>query len=122
MIIGVEDLVMDQDSWEDLGLDMINTVSNVYCITYCYLVIFLRTKPVKISDKMEGDIEEFMDEWGYASFSEFARDAIRDKLYKKSEEKEISTEFKEKIKKGLEDLEKGRTKDHEKIKEKYGSS
>ncbi|GEM_PF-6156778 len=78
----------------------------------------MKAHPVKIPDKMEEDLQKYMKELGYASFSEFARDAIRDKLYKK----EIKPEFEKKIKEGLEDVEEGNVHSHEEVKEKFSGS
>jgi len=75
----------------------------------------MKAHPVKIPDKMEEDLQKYMEELGYASFSEFARDAIRDKLYKK----ELTLEFEEKIKEGLEDIKKSNIHSHEEVKKKF---
>ncbi len=71
--------------------------------------------PIKIPENMDEDIRKYMKELGYASFSEFARDAIREKLYGR----ELRPEFEEKIKEGLEDLKEGRVKSHEDIRSKF---
>jgi len=78
----------------------------------------MKAHPVKIPEKMEEDLQKYMKELGYASFSEFARDAIRDKLYKK----ELTPEFEEKIKEGLEDIKEGNVYSHEEVKEKFSRS
>lgn len=83
-----------------------------------YLVIQMNAHPVKIPDKMEKDIQEYMEELGYASFSEFARDAIRDKLYGR----EFTPEFEEEFMEGLKDIEKGNVYSHEEVKEKFTRS
>ncbi len=64
----------------------------------------MNTYQIKISDKIEKDIQDYMKNLEYASFSEFVRDAIRDKLYGE----ELTPEFKEKIKEGLEDIKEGK--------------
>jgi len=76
----------------------------------------MKNRPVKIPEEMDEDIEEYMERLGYASFSEFARDAIRDKIYRR----EVRSEFEEKIERGLEDLRKGRTLSHEELKSDLG--
>lgn len=77
----------------------------------------MKSRPVKIPDEMDEDIEEYMERLGYASFSEFARDAIRDKIYRR----EMRPEFKEKIERGLEDLREGRVLSHEELKSDLGA-
>lgn len=76
----------------------------------------MRSRPVKIPEEMDEDIQRYMKMLGYASFSEFARTAIREKIYGV----EISREFEKKIEKGLEDLKEGRTISHEEVKSKIG--
>ena len=76
----------------------------------------MKSRPVKIPEEMNEDIEEYMESLGYASFSEFARDAIRDKIYRR----ELRPEFKKKIEQGLEDLRKGRVLSHEELKSDLG--
>ena len=78
----------------------------------------MKAHPVKIPDKMEKDLQEYMEELGYASFSEFARDAIRDKLYGR----ELTPKFEEKLKEGLKDIEEGNVYSHEEVKEKFTGS
>lgn len=71
---------------------------------------------MKIPDELDEDIEEYMKKLGYASFSEFARAAIREKVYRR----EISPKFEKKIERGLKDLENGRTLSHEEMKSEVG--
>lgn len=71
---------------------------------------------MKIPEEMDKDIEEYMEKLGYASFSEFARAAIREKVYWG----EISPKFEEKIERGLKDLKKGRIMSHEEMKSEIG--
>jgi len=78
----------------------------------------MKAHPVKIPEQMEEDLQKYMEKLGYASFSEFARDAIRDKIYKK----ELTHEFEEKIKEGLEDIKEGNVHSHEEVKEKFSGS
>ncbi|MFW6048461.1 MAG: ribbon-helix-helix domain-containing protein [Candidatus Natronoplasma sp.] len=78
----------------------------------------MKAHPVKIPEQMEEDLQKYMEELGYASFSEFARDAIRDKLYGR----ELTPEFKEKLKEGLKDIEEGNVYSHEEVKEKFSGS
>lgn len=75
----------------------------------------MKTHTVKIPQKLEKDIQEYMEKLGYASFSEFARDAIRDKLYGR----ELTPEFEEKFKEGLKDIEEGNVRSHEEVKKKF---
>ncbi len=78
----------------------------------------MKAHPIKIPDNMDEDIKRYMKELGYASFSEFARDAIREKLYGR----ELKPKFEEKMEEGLEDLKKGRVKSHDEIRSKFSGS
>lgn len=81
----------------------------------------MNSKNVKIPNEMDNDIKAYMKKNGYATFSEFAREALRDKVYKKEVFKD---EFIERLEESLKDFKEGRTNSYspEEFKEKFSSS